>query len=94
MHISAHAVAILKTGHFATVAFHFGGLCVQDDIDVLQAADFILQDLIGLHLWGELQQRDVLDDTGEVDSRFHTRVTPPITATRLPLNSGPSQCGQ
>jgi hypothetical protein len=34
------------------------------------------------------------DDAGQVDGRLDAELPPPITATRLPLNSGPSQCGQ
>ena len=33
-------------------------------------------------------------DAREVDRRLDAGLPPPITATRLPLNSGPSQCGR
>ncbi len=47
-----------------------------------------------LSFLAQIPQRYVLNDTRQVNCRFHAGVTPPITATRLPLNSGPSQCGQ
>ncbi len=46
-----------------------------------------------LSFLAQFQQRYVLNDTRQVNCRFHAELPPPITATRLPLNSGPSQCG-
>ncbi len=43
MLITAHPVTILQTGDFAAIAFHFRGLRIKNDVDILQAADFILQ---------------------------------------------------
>ena len=75
MHVAAHAVAVFQAGHFAAVALHFRGLRVQYDVDVFQAANFILQNLVGLHLWSELQKGNVLNNPRQVDSRFHAGVT-------------------
>ncbi|MNT17460.1 hypothetical protein D3C72_1526080 [compost metagenome] len=76
MHITADAVTVFQTGHFTAVAFHFRGLSIQDDIDVFQAADFILQYLVGFHFRGKFQQRDVLNEPRQINCRFHTGVTP------------------
>lgn len=90
MLIAAHPVTILQTGDFAAIAFHFRGLRIKNDVDILQAADFILQHG-RLSSLGQTQQglraplrpRSMAASTPELP--------PPITATRLPLNSGPSQ---
>ena len=75
MLIAAHAVAVLQASDFATVAHHFRGLRVENDIDVFQAADFILQNLVGLHFRRELQQSNMFNNASQIDCRFHTGVT-------------------
>jgi hypothetical protein len=42
----------------------------------------------------ELEQRDVATMPARSIAASTPELPPPITATRLPLNSGPSQCGQ
>ncbi len=46
-----------------------------------------------LSFWRKFQQRYVLNDTRQVNCRFTPELPPPITATRLPLNSGPCSAG-
>ena len=75
LHRPRYAILIIKAGQLRAVAFHFGGHRVQDDVDVFQAAQFILQHLVGFHLRRKFQQRYVLNDPREVDSRFHAGVT-------------------
>lgn len=91
MLIAAHPVTILQAGDFAAIAFHFRGLRIKNDVDILQAADFILQHTVGFHLWGKLQQGHMLYDARGSMAASTPEFPPPITATRLPLNSGPSQ---
>lgn len=74
MLIAAHPVTILQAGDFAAIAFHFRGLRIKNDVDILQAADFILQHLVGFHLWGKLQQGYVLYDARQVNGGFHAGV--------------------
>jgi hypothetical protein len=42
----------------------------------------------------ELEQGDVATMPARSMAASTPELPPPITATRLPLNSGPSQCGQ
>ncbi|MNV13720.1 hypothetical protein D3C71_1043710 [compost metagenome] len=75
MNVTAHAVAVFQAGHFSAIAFHFRRLCVQHDIDVLQAAHFILQYLVGFHFWCKFQQRYVFHNAGQIDGGFNAGVT-------------------
>ncbi|GDF53416.1 hypothetical protein HmCmsJML288_01033 [Escherichia coli] len=75
MNIAADTIAIFQTYDFATVAFHFRGLRIQNNVDVFQAAQFVLQNLVGFHFWRKFQQRYVLNDTRQVNCRFHAGVT-------------------
>jgi hypothetical protein len=52
------------------IAGDFGGLCAGVDADVGQAPELVHQHGVGFQLGIELQQRDVLDDAGQVDGRF------------------------
>jgi hypothetical protein len=63
-------------------------------VDVGQAAQLALQHLVGAQLAVELDQRDVATMPARSIAASTPELPPPITATRLPLNSGPSQCGQ
>ena len=73
--ITADPVTILQAGHFATIARHFSGLRIENDIDIFQAADFILQDLVGFHFRRELQQGHMFYQTSQIDGRFNAGVT-------------------
>ncbi len=73
MLIAAHPVTILQTGDFAAIAFHFRGLRIKNDVDILQAADFILQHPVGFHLWAN-SSRVTCSTTPASQWRLHAGV--------------------
>jgi hypothetical protein len=88
------AVLVDQAVDLLAVAGDFGGLRAGDHGDVGQAVELALQHGVGAQLsansssvtWPTMPARSIAASTPELP--------PPITATRLPLNSGPSQCGQ
>ena len=68
------AVFVAHGGYVLAVAHHFGDLRVRDDAHVGQGLQFLLQHGIGFEHGHEFEERDVLDDAGQVDGGFHARV--------------------
>ena len=61
------AMAGTQGGDFLAVAHHFGGLHGGQNVHVGQAADFLLQHLVGLERVEELEDGDARADAGQVD---------------------------
>ncbi len=75
MLIAAHPVTILQAGDFAAIAFHFRGLRIKNDVDILQAADFIPQHLGSAFISGANSSRVTCSTTPAVSmSGFHAGV--------------------
>src|SRR5471032_1710006 len=72
---TVHTVLVAQAVDLLTVASGFGGLSVGDHGHVRQAVQLALQHGVCTQLHVKLQQRYVSHDTGQVDGRFHARVT-------------------
>ncbi len=60
--------------HPLTVAEHLGREGADDHVDVGQAVQLALENLVGAQLRVVLDQRDVLDDAGQIDRRLDAGV--------------------
>src|SRR5690606_5462104 len=67
LRLAGAAVPVDQSGDPLAVAEHLGGLRVEQDVDVAEAAELALQHLVGTHAGVELDQGDVLADAGQVE---------------------------
>src|ERR1700692_3786241 len=64
---AALPILVDESVHALAVAGHFGGLRTGDDRHVGQASQLGLEDRVGAQLRVELDERDVADESGEID---------------------------
>ena len=80
---------VAKGRHTLAVAHDFGDLRILDHTHVGQALQFFLQHGIGLEFGHEFQQRDVLGDAGQINSRLHARIAAANHGHRFALEQRP-----
>ncbi len=93
VNIAADTIAIFQTYDFATSPFT-SVVCAFRIMSTFFRLAVCPAEPGRLSFLAQIPAAFVLNDTRQVNCRFHAGVTAAVTATRLPLNSGPSQCGQ
>src|SRR5882757_281280 len=88
MEDAALPILVDEPVHALAVPGHFGGLRAGDDRHVGQALQLDLEDRVGAQLRVELDQSDVADESGEIDSGLDARVAAADDGDSLALEQG------